>query len=557
MSQASELIAQQFINGGVVPAELVGQNAASKKYVDDQLAIRDTNIANVAGAAGAAQADIDAHEASTTAHPAQNITYSGLVAGAANVKQGLDNLHTRVNNIIADGDSSAEVVDARGSFPVLGDRLNATAAQLADIAPIKDNVQQLENEVSEHSDKILVLESQYNLKLRDIKQQYGAVFSIGENGGVYQTRDGSRIFCPMILTDRITKMTFELLDGDTWLFLGGLEATYTFVSITGGLTGNVQNATSISAVGSIGTVSTLYQPTVGDVISVERQAGKYVFLKKNSDDSFSVFMTIVDTDFPTANFNTHNNHNLGLVAHNGNTGSNGIIKNVVLNYDKSTSQSGSSSSGSFWRGKKYNAFGDSFTRFNNYQIKIKNQLGIGTLNSYGVDGSTIADVNLNNPDAFSVRYATMDPTADLVTILGGTNDFSYNVPLGTINDTTRNTFYGALRVMLEGITNMMPSARIIMFTPMQRDMIKANYPGETAGLGPNTAGFTLLQYVDAIIQMCGIYSIPVYDLYRKSGVNKLNIETYTKQPGRDDRLHPNEAGFVLLARQMAKFIDQC
>lgn len=132
MTQASVNITQQFKDGGVVPATLTGQNAVSKTYVDEQLAIRDADIAAAAGAANAAQADIDAHEASTTAHPAQNITYTGLVAGAANVKQGLDNLYTRVNNIIADGDSSAEVVDARGGYPVLGDRLNATDAQLAD-----------------------------------------------------------------------------------------------------------------------------------------------------------------------------------------------------------------------------------------------------------------------------------------------------------------------------------------------------------------------------------------------------------------------------------------
>ncbi len=133
MTQASVNIAQQFQNGGVVPATLVGQDAASKTYVDEQLALRDTDIANAAGVASAAQDDINAHEASTVAHPAQNITYSGLVVGAANVKQGLDNVYTRVNDIIADGDSSAEVVDARGGYPVLGDRLNASDAQLADI----------------------------------------------------------------------------------------------------------------------------------------------------------------------------------------------------------------------------------------------------------------------------------------------------------------------------------------------------------------------------------------------------------------------------------------
>lgn len=48
-------------------------------------------------------------------------------------KGDVDQLKTRVDQIIADGDSSAEVVDARGIYPLLGGRLNAVDAQLADV----------------------------------------------------------------------------------------------------------------------------------------------------------------------------------------------------------------------------------------------------------------------------------------------------------------------------------------------------------------------------------------------------------------------------------------
>lgn len=132
MTQASVNIAQQFKDGGVVPADLAGQNAASKKYVDDQLAIRDKNIT-------AAQTDIDNHLQSTSAHPAQNITYSGEVTGAGNVKQALDMTDKRIDNIVAQaGNDNTEIVDARGGYPVLGDRLNATDAQLADFVSVKN-----------------------------------------------------------------------------------------------------------------------------------------------------------------------------------------------------------------------------------------------------------------------------------------------------------------------------------------------------------------------------------------------------------------------------------
>lgn len=134
MTQASQNISQQFIDGGVVPADLVGQDAVSKKYVDQQLAIRDKNIAAVSRTASAARVDIDAHKASTKAHPAQNITYAGKVAKSNNVKQGLDNLNDRVDHIVAQsGDDNTEIVDARGGYPVLGGRLNGYDVQLADI----------------------------------------------------------------------------------------------------------------------------------------------------------------------------------------------------------------------------------------------------------------------------------------------------------------------------------------------------------------------------------------------------------------------------------------
>lgn len=134
MTQASVNIQQQFKDGGVVPADLAGQSAVSKKYVDDQLEIRDQNIAATAGAASAAQADINNHEMSPMAHPAQNITYFGTVQ-AQNVRQAIDKVNGRISEIVAQaGNDNTEIVDARSGFPVLGARLDTVDKQLEDIA---------------------------------------------------------------------------------------------------------------------------------------------------------------------------------------------------------------------------------------------------------------------------------------------------------------------------------------------------------------------------------------------------------------------------------------
>lgn len=70
--------------------------------------------------------DISLHKSSTQAHDAIAIKY-----GNSNVKQELDAQDRRIDNlIITSGDSSPEVSDARGGFPVLGARLDALTEYL-------------------------------------------------------------------------------------------------------------------------------------------------------------------------------------------------------------------------------------------------------------------------------------------------------------------------------------------------------------------------------------------------------------------------------------------
>ncbi|OMD92988.1 hypothetical protein BSK49_00975 [Paenibacillus odorifer] len=139
MSQGSQDISQQFIGGGVIPGQLVGQEAVSKTYVDGQNAALDADISNVAASAAAAQGAINTHEASPTAHSAAAITYSGAVA-ASNVRQAIDQTNQRVSTIVTGaGASNTEILDARqpatgAPFPLLGARLNNVDAQLVETA---------------------------------------------------------------------------------------------------------------------------------------------------------------------------------------------------------------------------------------------------------------------------------------------------------------------------------------------------------------------------------------------------------------------------------------
>lgn len=78
---------------------------------------------------------LDAHKSSTSAHSAQNITYTGDVIGATNVKQALDNTKQTIDDLIlGSGDSGPEVAAARGGYQTLGDRLDVSDAKLAEKA---------------------------------------------------------------------------------------------------------------------------------------------------------------------------------------------------------------------------------------------------------------------------------------------------------------------------------------------------------------------------------------------------------------------------------------
>ncbi|ENX5780400.1 TPA: hypothetical protein ACN1IG_003512, partial [Klebsiella pneumoniae] len=58
------------------------------------------------------------------------------------------------------------------------------------------------------------------------------------------------------------------------------------------------------------------------------------------------------------------------------------------------------------------------------------------------------------------------------------------------------------------------------------------------------------QYVQAIKEVCSLFSVPVCDLFAEGGLNLYNLSVYT-----GDNLHPNVAGGELMARRMASVIN--
>ena len=229
------------------------------------------------------------------------------------------------------------------------------------------------------------------------------------------------------------------------------------------------------------------------------------------------------------------------------------------------------SSGGEWFGKKLSVLGDSIS----YGFIPRNALGYpGQLNSYaklaaeslgmifenkGISGSTLGAMSLGTTSRspFVYRYQDLDDIADLVLVMGGTNDIRNGIPLGTFSDTDETTYYGALHVLCLGLLDKYKHAQgieigktkhIVFCTPIKMGI----------DLTPD-----LKPYCEAVKEVCAYYSIPVWDAYNLSGINPHILRTvqgtetgYTDMynPYITDGTHPTQEGHQIMADAFVGFL---
>jgi hypothetical protein len=79
----------------------------------------------------------------------------------------------------------------------------------------------------------------------------------------------------------------------------------------------------------------------------------------------------------------------------------------------------------------------------------------------GIGGSTL--VPFDNRNCISnnvVDVCNGSGMYSIISVMGGTNDYGLNTPLGTITDTTNDTVYGALNVIAKTLKRKYPNAFI-------------------------------------------------------------------------------------------------
>lgn len=213
-------------------------------------------------------------------------------------------------------------------------------------------------------------------------------------------------------------------------------------------------------------------------------------------------------------------------------------------------------------GLKVNFLGDSITFGSGtscpeaiFHALLKKNANLAEVRNYGIGGTRIAIQKGNefrpkddyvDVNSFCERYDQMDNDADLIVVFGGTNDYGHgDAPLGHFEDRTPDTFYGACHYLFSGLTKKYLGKPIVVMTPMHRTAAPIYYlPGQRRDLR---------EYVGIIREVAEYYSLPVLDLYAISGIQPAIPEV--KEKYMPDGLHPNDAGHLVMADKLQKFLE--
>lgn len=198
---------------------------------------------------------------------------------------------------------------------------------------------------------------------------------------------------------------------------------------------------------------------------------------------------------------------------------------------------------------KINFLGDSITFGALATTPEKSYLGLlqekypnSLFRRYGSGGSSIANQHVWEVATFCQRAEEMDPDADAVVIFGGTNDFGTCVPLGTPEDRTEDTFYGACFSLFRKVLEKFPGKPIIVVTPLHRTFECAEeYQGRKL-VAP------LEEYVRIMKETAKYFAFPVVDLYATSGLQPAF--DFICESFMPDGLHPNDAGHEILFKKL-------
>ncbi|WP_284461640.1 SGNH/GDSL hydrolase family protein [Chryseobacterium sp.] len=201
-------------------------------------------------------------------------------------------------------------------------------------------------------------------------------------------------------------------------------------------------------------------------------------------------------------------------------------------------------------------------QIDSYLKKASSLLGMSWDNK-AISGSTLGRVTASDSvtrNPMVDRFNTMATNARVITFKGGTNDLRYISNLGVMTDRIPETYYGALHILIQGLLNkyvysqnlvLAKDILIVGITPLKI------YPDSIYG------GKTMIDYVNAMKEVCSYYGMPCFDAYNLSGLTPGEFRTLQgTEPGYTDMynplitdgVHPTTEGHSVFAERFAGFL---
>ena len=178
------------------------------------------------------------------------------------------------------------------------------------------------------------------------------------------------------------------------------------------------------------------------------------------------------------------------------------------------------------------------TKETSYVGRFQAQYPNATIRNYGVGGSCISNKCVWSSEDMRARAKRMELDADLIVVFGGTNDFHCMTPLGTPEERTPDTFYGAYNILLDDLFERYPNTQIVLCTILPRfDETWPERDGRVR-VAPVEA------YVEIIKQIGQNRNLSVIDLFDLDAFRASvpgEISPITK-----DGLHPLDEGHALV-----------
>lgn len=234
-----------------------------------------------------------------------------------------------------------------------------------------------------------------------------------------------------------------------------------------------------------------------------------------------------------------------------------LIKNAIASFPLHIYQSGENTIHNF-SDCTYEAIGDSLTYgftgswdehgqqirvADPYPDVVKNILGFKTALNKGETGTTIAnDPNTQGtyePISSDNRIAGYS-YAQVISVMGGTNDYTLGTSLGTVYDTQNlATFHAGWKRVL--------SSLLSRYTPNNSFIFVIIPPVTQAMYTDNSAGHKWIDYINATIEECRMYGIPILDMSVMGRLAAANKNYYTS-----DGIHFNQ---LYISRVFAPMIS--